>query len=108
MSLEYNVYFREQGDSWVSQGTISDLEWNISEYEFDWYTIYEWRVDVYDTVTELTTTGDTWMLTVQRSLFYLERRSDYDEDWTGDVAGGGRYNVNVIAVSYNNIYFGEV
>ncbi len=47
-----------------------------------------------------------------------ERRSDYDEDgfwdpqdedWdASDAAGGGRYKVNLITVSYNNIYFGEV
>jgi len=118
MAIQYKIYARQQGDSWVYQGVTSDLKWDILEYSFSYYTIYEWRVDTYDTVTELTTTGDTWTLTIQRSLSDYERRSDYDEDkywdpqdedWeAGDVAGGGRYKTNLIAVSYNNIYFGEI
>lgn len=120
MSLQYEVYLRIQGDSWEYQGITSDLEWDVLGYDFDYYTIYEWRVDTYDTVTELTTTGDTWVFTAQRSYLFFERRSDYDdivdkfwdpqdEDWeAGDVAGGGRYKAHLIAISYNNIYFGEL
>lgn len=123
MAIQYQVYLRQQGDNWTHLGNTVDTEWDISGYDFDYFTIYQWRVDTYDTETELTTTGDTWTFTSQRSsAFASERRSDFDPDliWSETseawynpnvvdfaVAGGGRYKARLIAVGHNSVYFGD-
>ena len=55
----YEVYFREQGDSWVLVGTAqAGLTWTIDFGILAYGTTYEWRIDA--TNVYGTTTGDTW------------------------------------------------
>jgi hypothetical protein len=55
----YEVYFREQGDSWELVGTAqAGVEWTIEFGILTYGTTYEWRIDA--TNDTGTTTGDTW------------------------------------------------
>lgn len=55
----YEVYFREQGDSWVQVGVAqAGVEWTIDFGTLAYGTTYEWRIDA--TNVYGTTTGDTW------------------------------------------------
>ncbi len=124
---DYLVYFRASGGAWVLQETITDdsTSHTLSSDILDslaYYSIYEWRVDTYDGVTELTTTGDTWTFISQVSSQYTDytRRSDYDADkvWqpgTGWVdintfayTGGGRFKGRVLVVGHKVLYFGDL
>ena len=124
---DYLVYFRASGGAWVLQETITDdsTSHTLSSDILDslaYYSIYEWRVDTYDGVTELTTTGDTWTFISQVSPQYTDytRRSDYDADkvWqpgTGWVdintfayTGGGRFKGRVLVVGHKVLYFGDL
>ena len=55
----YEVYFREQGDSWVQVGSAqAGVSWTIDFGTLAYGTTYEWRIDA--TNDTGTTTGDTW------------------------------------------------
>jgi hypothetical protein len=97
-----------------------------------YFTAFTWRVDVYDTETEQTITGDDWTFTTRQrpSGFDYDRSDDYDADlvWAynpddaeyqwltpGEAAafdivltGGGSYKQNIVIVGHEKIFFGEV
>jgi len=124
MAIQYKVYYRLSGDSWTHIDNTYETELTIPSAIQDllaYYSIYEWRVDTYDDVTELTTTGDTWTFISQQSPFTIfTRRSDYDPDlvWQPTVGwvdiddfeytGGGRLKNRVVVLGHKKIYFGEV
>ena len=125
MAIQYQVYFRLSGDSWTFVDNTYDLELAIPSAIQDllaYFSIYEWRVDTYDDVSELTTTGDTWTFISQEAPFSLNiftRRSDYDPDkvWQPTVGwvdiddfeytGGGRLKNRVVVLGHKVIYFGD-
>lgn len=123
MAIQYQVYFRLSGDSWTFIDNTYDLELAVPsaiQDLLDYFSIYEWRVDTYDDVNELTTTGDTWTFISQESPFTIfTRRSDYDPDlvWQPTVGwvdiddfeytGGGRLKNRVVVVGHKVIYFGD-
>ena len=99
--------------------TIPDAILDLLEH----FSIYQWRVDTYDTVSELTTTGDTWTFISSQALFITKykRRSDYSDDYIwnptiGDwddindfeYTGGGRYKGRLVALGHNCVYFGDL
>lgn len=129
MAIQYQIYFRVKGGSWVHEGDTYDTEFLVSDLTpaFDYFTVYEWRVDTYDDVTLLTTTGDTWtFITLLSRSFPHSRRSDYDPDlvwdeetetWVAfesiDISGGGLYQNQLVAVGMDSvgngkIYFGGI
>ena len=58
----YEVYFREQGDSWSLVGIAqAGISWAISFGTLVYGTTYEWRIDATNTFG--TTTGNTWSFT---------------------------------------------
>jgi hypothetical protein len=121
--LLYNVYIKVPGDlDWTYLGQTEDMLWDISAITLAYSGVYQWRVDTYDTETELTTTGDTWSFIVEHSpLFPYERKSDYNGDelyqydseaWVnpneyGDTIafGSGRHRNVLIVVSHGKVYF---
>ena len=125
MAIQYKIYFRLSGDSWIHIDDTYDLELATPDAVQDlyaYYSVYEWRVDTYDDVTELTTTGDTWTFISQQSPFsytIFTRRSDYDPDlvwqptvgWVNiedfEYTGGGRLKNRVVVVGHKVIYFGD-
>ena len=125
MAIQYQIYFRLSGDDWAHIDDTYGLEFAIPSDIQDllaYFSIYEWRVDTYDDVTELTTTGDTWTFISQKSSFsytIFTRRSDYDPDlvWQPTVGwvdiddfeytGGGRLKNRVVVVGHKVIYFGD-
>ena len=125
MAIQYQIYFRLSGDSWTHVDDTYDLELAIPSAIQDllvYFSIYEWRVDTYDDVTTLTTTGDTWTFISQQAPFSyttFNRRSDYNPNkvWQPTVGwvdiddfeytGGGRYLKRVIVVGHKTIYFGD-
>ena len=126
MAIQYQIYFRLSGDSWTFIDNTYNLEFAIPSAIQDllaYYSIYEWRVDTYDDVTTLTTTGDTWTFISQQAPFSyttFNRRSDYDPNlvWQPTVGwvdidnfeytGGGRYKNRVVVVGHKVVYFGDV
>lgn len=60
MSVQSKLYLKKFGDDWEYLGITSELAWDISSYDFEYLQVYQWRIDTYDTETELTTTGNTW------------------------------------------------
>jgi hypothetical protein len=125
MAIQYKVYFRLAGGSWANVENTFDTEYTISDEiqaTLDYFSTYEWRVDTYDTETELTTTGDTWTFISMRPPSFTEfkRPTGYDEDkvWepgTGwvdinslEYTGGGRYKNRVVVVGHGVIYFGDM
>ena len=92
-----------------------------------WGETYLWRIDTFDDATNLTTVGDTWAFTVQIPWPFVPnpsdpgmRGSDYNPDdvydwsdgtWKYDVgilvAGGGRYQTTMIAISQDGHVFYE-
>lgn len=125
MAIQYKVYFRLLGGSWVNVENTFGTEYVISDAlqaTLSYFSTYEWRVDTYDTETELTTTGDTWTFISMRSPSFtdFDRPTDYDEDkvWepgTGwvdindlEYTGGGRYKSRIVAVGHKVIFFGDV
>ena len=88
----------------------------------DYFSLYEWRVDTYDPVSELTTTGDTWTFISMKSHRFTDffRPPGYDEDkvWepeTGwvdidsfEYTGSGRYKNQLVVIGHNCIYFGDL
>ena len=123
MAIQYQIYFRLSGGSWAHVDDTYDLELTVPSAVQDllaYFSIYEWRVDTYDDVTELTTTGDTWTFISQTAPFTIfTRRSDYDPDlvWQPTVGwvdiddfeytGGGRLKNRVVVVGHKVIYFGD-
>ena len=120
--LQYKIYLKLPADiDWTYLGMTEATSWDISSYDFAFFSSYQWRIDVYDTETELTTEGDPWEFLTKRSIFGLERRYDYDDDMVWDtfteswvpissitVTGGGRYKNQIVAMGHKCIYFGEV
>lgn len=121
----YKVYFTLPGESPVLMDTTTSLYYTLSSDlldALDYFSIYEWRVDTYDPVSELTTTGDTWTFISDKSHSFTtySRRSDYDPDkvWepgTGwvdinsfEYTGGGRYKGRLVVVGHNCVYFGSL
>ena len=124
MDIQYQVYYRLSGDSWTHIDNTYETELAIPSAVqdlLDYYSIYEWRVDTYDDVVKLTTTGDTWTFISQQKPPFTEftRRSDYDPDlvWQPTVGwvdiddfeytGGGRLKNRVVVVGHKVIYFGD-
>lgn len=125
---DYLVYFRAQGGAWVLEETILGADgpgYTLSTAllaAFEYYSIYEWRIDTYDPISAQTTTGDTWTFITQTSQQFTDytRRSDYDADkvwqpgtgWvdpnTFEYTGGGRYKGRVLVVGHKVIYFGDL
>lgn len=59
MAETYEIYFREQGQSWVKIGAAqAETEFALDFGYIDYEKTYEWRVDA--TNEYGTTTGDTW------------------------------------------------
>lgn len=125
MAIQYKIYFRLSGDSWTHVDDTYETELAVPSAIQDllaYFSIYEWRVDTYDDVTELTTTGDTWTFITYKVPFsytIFTRRSDYDPDkvWQPGVGwvdiddfeytGGGRLKNRVVVVGHKTIYFGD-
>ncbi len=125
MAIQYQIYFRLSGDGWTFVDNTYDLELPIPTAIQDllaYYSIYEWRVDTYDDVTELTTTGDTWTFISQQSSFsytIFTRRSDYNPNlvwqptvgWVNiedfEYTGGGRLKNRIVVVGHKVVYFGD-
>ena len=126
MAIQYQIYFRLSGDSWTHVDDTYDLELAIPsaiQDLLDYFSIYEWRVDTYDDVSELTTTGDTWtFITLQTPFSYttFNRRSDYNPNkvWQPTVGwvdiddfeytGGGRLKNRVVVLGHKTIYYGDI
>lgn len=123
MAIQYQIYLKIPGGNWTLIDNTYNLELAIPSDIQDllaYFSIYEWRVDTYDDVTELTTTGDTWTFISEEASFYIfTRRSDYDPDlvWQPTVGwvdiddfeytGGGRLKNRVVVVGHKVIYFGD-
>lgn len=129
MATVSKFYFKI-GGKWVYQGQTSKTSWSVGTLNLQYAHAYSWRVDVYDTETGGTETGDTWTFTIQNypTVIDYERPDDYnpDEVWgynpitetyewmaigdTPDItaAGGGRYGQRLVAVGHNVIYFSEL
>ena len=123
MAIQYQIYFRVSGGDWTHVDDTYDTELAVPSAIQDllaYYSIYEWRVDTYDDVSELTTTGDTWTFISQKAPFTIfTRRSDYDPDlvWQPTVGwvdiddfeytGGGRLKNRVVVLGHKVIYFGD-
>lgn len=125
MAIQYQIYFRLSGGDWTHIDDTYDLEFAIPSAIQDllaYFSIYEWRVDTYDDVSELTTTGDTWTFISQEAPFSLttfNRRSDYDPNlvwqptvgWVNiddfEYTGGGRLKNRVVVLGHKTIYFGD-
>lgn len=128
MTIQSKVYINDE-----LQGTVNgtgEQSWDISEFGLDYYTVYTWRIDTYDTESELTTTGDTWwFLTLPSPLLtsgFPYSRFDYyadegyedlvydpiDGEWEYDydvlARGGGRYKNQLVIIGENCIYYGDV
>jgi len=116
MSIQYKVYLNGE-----FLGVTEDT--NIDLPLLSYSTIYTWRVDVYDTDSDWTTTGTTWIFTTQIGSFYSPpsgrpRPEDYDPDlwwdetlgeWVPAAAGGGKYKQQLIVIGEDGeIYFGDV
>ena len=123
MAIQYQIYFRLSGGDWVHIDDTYDLGFAIPsaiQDLLDYFSIYEWRVDTYDDVTELTTTGDTWTFISQEAPFTIfTRRSDYNPNlvWQPTVGwvdindfeytGGGRLKNRVVVMGHKTVYFGD-
>ena len=124
MAIQYKVYLKIPDGDWTLIDNTYETELTIPSAIQDllaYFSIYEWRVDTYDDVTELTTTGDTWTFISQKAPFTIfTRRSDYDPDlvwqptvgWVNiedfEYTGGGSYKGRVVAIGHNCIYFGDL
>ncbi len=129
MAIQYKVH-KFVDSAWVLQGTTSGLSWPINSSLTDYGSIQLWRVDTYDTETELTTTGDTWVFTVETFNYFIESSSEpaerptlYDGgliyisdgsayDWFDPAlypdflaVGGGRYRKQLVAIGHEKIFF---
>jgi hypothetical protein len=121
----YKVYLTLPGGSPTLLETTTHLYHTLSDEildALDYFSIYEWRVDTYDPVSELTTTGDTWTFISDKSHSFTtySRRSDYDPDkvWepgTGwvdinsfEYTGGGRYKGRLVVIGHGVVYFGDL
>lgn len=97
--------------------TLNDSLFFTGDVETAFYpyaTRYYWRIDAVNE--NGTTTGDEWYFDVEQS-WLNERLPDYDEDkqwgysdgeyqWSDDyVAGGGRYQQQLVVVGHNTIYY---
>ena len=101
----------------IYQGQTQNLYWVTSTFNLQYGHIYNWRVDVVDTTTNQTTTGDTWAFATKASPspINFERPPDYPPDkvWAFDpgtneyawvetpdiiVAGGGKYASNLVVI----------
>lgn len=126
MAIQYQTYFKIPGGNWMNVEntyataiTIPDAILDVLEH----FSVYQWRVDTYDTVSELTTTGDTWTFISSQALFITsyKRRSDYNTDYVwnptiGDwddindfnYTGGGRYKNRIVVVGHGVVYVGDL
>ncbi len=124
MAIQYQVYLKIPGGNWVNLENTYNTEITLSDATLAllaYFSIYEWRVDTYDDVTTLTTTGDTWTFISQEAPFTIfTRRSDYNPDlvwqptvgWVNiddfEYTGGGRYKNRVVVLGHKVVYFGDV
>lgn len=124
MAIQYQIYFRLSGGDWVHIDDTYETEFAIPSAIQDllaYFSIYEWRVDTYDDVYELTTTGDTWTFISEESSFYIfTRRSDYNPNlvwqptvgWVNiddfEYTGGGRLKNRIVVLGHKTIYFGDL
>lgn len=141
MSILSKVYIND-----IYQGYSSgagDKTWNFSQiYTSDYplgggyylpmgyKTQFKWRVDTYDTVTELTTTGTDWYFTTKSqstssavpdrdSVNFPDSTYNPDLNWTfedgeykwtttQDIVGGGRWGQQIIVIGFNSVYYGSL
>jgi hypothetical protein len=86
MSITFKVYFNG-----VHQADTIHTYYNASCFSLQYYHLYSWRIDTYDTETGMTTTGDTWTFTtkVSPTNFSTLRPDDYRADavWGWNPAG---------------------
>jgi len=90
----------------VYQGDTSGTHWHTNKIytkpptpfgagyylPLPYFVVMYWRVDTYDTETELTTTGDTWIFTVQNQSSSSDSSDihtgpQFEEDETGETLG---------------------
>ncbi len=143
MSLEYNIFING-----VYQGTTSELYWNIYKiytvspldpFPEGYYlpmpfsTAFIWRVDTYDTETDLTTVGDNWLFTTEPQPTFppfidekppVEGNTQWIPNPTGEAdagdweeieddfelyfAGGGRYRKRTVVITFDNSGNGKI
>jgi hypothetical protein len=126
MTIQYQVYFKIPDGDWLNLENTYNTEITLSDDVLSllsYFSVYQWRVDTYDTESELTTTGDTWEFISQKSPKFTNniRRSDYNWDYVWnpiigdwddindfDYTGGGRYKSRIIAIGHNCVYFGDL
>jgi hypothetical protein len=78
MSITSKVY-KFQSGAWVHIGDTSGTSMSTGLTSADRGKIFFWRVDTYDTDTELTTTGDVWVFWLTPSpSFTTFTLNDYD------------------------------
>ena len=124
MAIQYQVYIKIPDGDWTPIGDIYETELVIPSAVQDllnnYYAPYEWRVDTYDDVTELTTTGDTWTFISQKGPWLFFTRWWYywpDKVWKPtsgwvdiedfEYTGGGRYKNRVVVIGHGVVYFGD-
>ena len=114
MAIQYQVYFKIPGGDWLNLENTYETEISLSDDALEllsYLSTYQWRVDTYDTETELTTTGDTWEFTSQQNPKFssIVRPSSYNADYVWnpeigdwddindfDYTGGGRYKNRIV------------
>jgi hypothetical protein len=101
----------------VFQGQTTGTSWSVSSLGLQYLHLYNWRIDTYDTNTNLSTTGDTWTFTTKQTptIINYVRPDDYNPDltwgWNPDtstydwnentdllIAGGGKYQSNLVVI----------
>jgi hypothetical protein len=141
MSLEFNIFI-----DGIYQGTTSELSWNTSKIytkpplpfgegyylPLPYGNVFTWRVDTYDTETELTTIGDEWIFTTMQQWGSEKPEDVNNKIWIPDIddeedfgdwaaisdnfdlyfAGGGRYSKQTVVVTLDSdgkgkIFIGE-
>jgi hypothetical protein len=89
MSVESKIY-KWEGTDWVLKSTTSGLSYDTGFSLFDSGRVIFWRVDTYDTETELTTVGDVWVFWLAPQIFITGDSSSitgYDLVVAGQVVG---------------------
>jgi len=123
MTLQYSTYFKVPDGEFELIGFSENVEFDISDLvsSLAYNTLYEWRVDVHDDETDLTTTGDVWGFYTQPDpdIVYPRIRGYnpnqvwdvFTQSWVDmasfDYTGGGRLLNRVVVVGHNCVYYGD-
>lgn len=126
MAIQYQVYFKIPGGEWLNIENTYNTEYALSsdvQELLSYLSTYQWRVDTYDDVSELITTGDTWEFISQQHPGFTNyvRPSSYDANlvWNPDIGdwddindfeytGGGRYKNRIVVIGHGVVYFGDL